>query len=247
MKILLLDIETAPALVHVWGLWQQNVAINQIIKPGYTLCYAAKWVGKPEVYFDSLAHSSSKRMLKGIHKLLEEADAVIHYNGNRFDIPTIQKDFLSVGLLPPSPAKQMDLLRVVKSKFRFPSNKLDYVAQALGLGKKTKHPGHELWVGCMENDPASWELMQEYNINDVILLERLYEKLRPWIKGHANHALYGDESIVCPKCGGVHLKPRGFQHTLSTTFQRYRCSDCGAWCRDNKPLNRKQFKTVEIS
>jgi hypothetical protein len=247
MKILLIDIETAPSLVHVWGLWQQNVAINQIIKPGYTLCYAAKWYGDHHIYFDSIANNTPKKMLKGLHEMLEEADAIVHYNGSRFDIPTIQKDFITHGYLPPSPSKQIDLLNVVKSKFRFPSNKLDYVAQALGLGKKVKHSGHELWIGCMNDDPACWSVMEEYNIGDVMLLEALYEKVRPWVRGHANHSLYSDDKLVCTNCGSDRLKKRGFQHTLSTTFQRYCCSHCGAWCRDNKPLNRKQFKTVGIS
>lgn len=247
MKILLIDIETAPNLVHVWGLWQQNVAINQIVKPGYTLCYAAKWYGEDKVFFDSLAQSSSKKMLKGVHKLLEEADAVVHYNGDKFDIPTIQKDFLTLGLNPPSPAKHMDLYKTVKNKFRFPSYKLDYVAQALNIGHKIRHPGHDLWIGCMENDSTSWEVMQEYNINDVFLLEGVYEKMRPWIKAHANHALYGDDAMVCPYCGSHNIKKRGFQYTLSTSYQRFRCSDCGGWSRDNKPLNRKQYKTVALS
>ena len=84
-------------------------------------------------------------MLEGIHSLLDEADAVCHYNGTKFDMPTLNKEFLVHRMTPPPPMKQIDLLRVVKSQFRFPSNKLDYVAQRLGLGKKKDHEGHTLW------------------------------------------------------------------------------------------------------
>jgi len=93
MKILLLDIETAPNTVHVWGLWQQNVGINQILDSGYVMCWAAKWLGSEEIMFNSVKQSGIKRMLSQIHKLLSEADAVIHYNGDKFDIPTLNKEF----------------------------------------------------------------------------------------------------------------------------------------------------------
>lgn len=54
MKILLLDIETAPNTVYTWGLFKQNIAINQIESPGYILCWAAKWLGDDRMFFSSL-------------------------------------------------------------------------------------------------------------------------------------------------------------------------------------------------
>lgn len=234
MRILLLDIETAPNLVHCWGIWQQNVAINQIIKPGYTLCWAAKWLGEEEIYYASLEHDK-EFMLNTIYQMLDEADAVVHYNGTKFDIPTLNQEFISIGLTPPSSFKQIDLLRTTRGQFRFPSNKLDYVARVLGLGQKHAHKGHDLWIGCMEDDAESWKVMQEYNIQDVVLLEKLYNKLLPWIKNHPNVGLYNkEEGPVCPVCGGKHLHKRGVAHTTVGTYTRYRCSDCGKWSRSRK-------------
>ena len=149
MKILLLDIETAPNVVHVWGLWKQNVGINQILDSGYVMCWAAKWVGEQDILFDSVAKSGTVKMLSGVYKLLNQADAVIHYNGSRFDIPTLNKEFVLQGWVPPEPYKQIDLLKVTRSQFKFPSNKLDYIARALGVGQKVKHAGHELWIRCL--------------------------------------------------------------------------------------------------
>ena len=80
-------------------------------------------------------------------------------------------------------------------------------------------------------------------------MEQLYIKFIPWIKGHANYGLYSDgESPMCPNCGSTHLQKRGLAHTLASTFQRYKCMNdkCGHWSKDNKPLNRKQFKTTSI-
>ncbi len=235
MKILLLDIETAPNTAHVWGLWDQRIGLNQLLESSYTLCWAAKWYGKPKVMFDSRHQSSNKKMVLGIHKLLEEADALVHYNGTKFDIPTLNKEFLLEGLLPPSPSKQIDLLRVSRSRFRFPSNRLDYVANALGLGKKHKHEGHELWVKCMKGDPAAWAVMEKYNKQDVKLLEKVYDRFKPWIKGHPNHSLYED-GLVCPTCSGSKYQRRGYSYTQAAKYVRYQCTSCGSWFRGGRSL-----------
>jgi DNA polymerase elongation subunit (family B) len=241
VKILLLDIETSPNTAHVWGLWQQNVSINQLMESSYVLCYAAKWLNEEDIYFDSVHQSKPKTMLKGIHALLESADAVIHYNGTKFDIPTLNKEFLLAKLLPPSPYKQIDLLRVVRSSFRFPSNKLDYVSQRLGLGKKHEHEGHALWVKCMNGDKDAWKRMEDYNIQDVVLLEDLYNTLLPWIKNPPNRNLFSDIQ-GCPTCGHEHLQKRGTAVSTTGTYQRYQCKSCGSWSQGTKSTK----KMVEV-
>lgn len=235
MKILLLDIESSPNTAHVWGLWQQNVSINQLMESSYVLCYAAKWYGDKKVMFDSVHKSKPKKMLKGIHDLLNDADAVVHYNGTKFDIPTLNKEFLLHSFNPPSPYKQIDLLRVVRSNFRFPSNKLDYVAQRLNLGKKHEHEGHELWVKCMNGDKDAWKRMEKYNIQDVVLLENLYGNLLPWIKSHPNHNLFRD-GHVCPNCSSSSLQRRGTAISATGTYQRYQCRSCGTWSQSTKSI-----------
>lgn len=247
IKILLLDIETAPNLGHVWGLWQQNIGLPQLMESGYILCWAAKWYKDKETHFRSLEDYTQEQMLLMIWEMLDRADAVVHYNGRKFDIPWLNGEFARVGLLPPSPYRQIDLLETVKKQFKFPSNKLEYVVKAFGIGEKFKNSGHELWVGCMQGSRNAWKEMRTYNIQDVSILEALYVKLIPWIKGHANHGLFTDGAVpVCPNCGGVHLVKRGFTSTLASVYQRYRCADCGHWSKDNKILNRKQFKTTSI-
>ncbi len=217
------------------------------MESSYTLCWAAKWAGSNEVLFDSVHESSNKRMIKRIHKLLDEADVVVHYHGSAFDIPTLNKEFILHNLPPPSPIKQLDLLKIVKEKFRFPSNKLDYVAQRLGLGKKFEHEGHTLWVKCMNDDPIAWKQMEEYNKHDVILLERLYTKLRPWVKGHPNAALFDEGGVPrCPTCGSVHYHKRGYAYTASYKYQRYQCQDCTSWFRGSKSLTKRSEKFVGL-
>lgn len=230
MKILLLDIETAPNLAAVWGLWNQNIGLNQLIKPGYTLCWAAKWLGDSRIEFSSIM-DGHKTMLRRIHKLLDQADAVIHYNGTKFDIPTLQKEFLLAGMAPPSPIKQIDLLATARRKFRLASNKLEFVAQALGLGGKTKHKGFELWLECMAKKPDAWRDMQMYNMQDVKLLEGVYERLKPWITGHPNRAAFGGRPDACPTCGSTHIQRRGYAVARNQRYRRFQCMDCGKWLK----------------
>lgn len=234
LKILLLDIENAPHLAHVWRLWDQNVPLSHLLDSAYILCWAAKWYGDPEVFFDSLP-SGKKTMLRGIHKLLSEADAVVHYNGNRHDIPMLNREFLETGMFPPSPAKQIDLIETVKTRFKFPSNKLEYVVKALGLGEKVAHEGHTLWIKTMQNDPDAWERMMEYNVNDVMLLEDLYVRLLPWIRNHPNVGVYHSEHLVCTGCGSRNYIRRGTAVTRDNYYQRFQCKDCGSWFRATKP------------
>lgn len=234
MKLLLLDIETAPNTAYVWGLFKENIPLDRLVDSGYVLCWSAKWLGEKDVYFDSVQRSKPKQMLAGIHELLEEADAVIHYNGSRFDIPTLNKEFLLNGFTPPAPYKQIDLLRVVRKQFRFTSNKLDHVAKQLKCTPKVKHSGFQLWVQCMAGNKAAWKEMEEYNIQDVLTLEEVYEKLIPWISNHPSRSLVDDTPDACPSCGGKHFQKRGHTVTAAGKYERFQCQGCGKWLRGTK-------------
>jgi len=183
MRILLLDIETAPNLVAVFSLKQDYINPRYIMKHGYTLCFTAKWLGEKAVTFRK-APDSHIGMLRCVHKMLSQADAVVHYNGKKFDIPTLNAEFLLHGLEPIEGLVEIDLYRLVRRKFNFPSYKLDYVCRRLGIGKKVRHEGWDLWRRCMDPDhpkhKQSWRNMERYNKGDVILLEKLYKVLRPW-------------------------------------------------------------------
>lgn len=212
---------------------------------GYVLCWAAKWLGEDEVFYSSVYESSPKAMLSKIHKLISDADAVVHYNGTKFDMPTLNKEFLLYGLAPPAPYKNIDLLQTARKQFRFPSNKLDYIAQTLGLGKKTQHKGHQLWIDCMAKDSEAWAIMKEYNINDVILLEKVYYKLLPWIKNHPNRGIYSDRGATCTHCGSQDYQRRGVYTANTLQYHRYWCKKCGAWFREHKPMESyKGFRNV---
>lgn len=232
IKILHIDIETAPHLVYAWGLWKQDIHIDNIIEAGYTMCFAAKWHGKNQMIFKSFHEHGRDEMIKTAYDLIEEADAVVHYNGNKFDMPILNQEFLVSGFTPPSPVKQIDLLHTARRQFRLPSNKLDYVARVLGLDGKVQHKGMMLWHECMAGDEKAWRVMKKYNCQDVRLLEKVYMKLLPWIQNHPNMGLYNEKDRpVCTNCGSHRVHSRGYARTKTQLYRQWQCADCGKWQR----------------
>ncbi len=242
MRIVLYDIETRPNLSYTWGLHNQFIAINQIKEPHGMISWAAKELGSRSVLYadDTTGHD---KMVKQLYKLLATADAICTYNGQSFDNKMFNTELVRLGLHPLPPTKQSDLLKVGKKHFRFPSNKLDYVAQALGIGEKVKHEGFGLWVKCMEGDPKAWAKLKKYNIGDVKLLEELYYVLRGWIPNHPSHSLE-HEAPVCPNCASKRLQHRGYQMTKVAKYKRLQCQDCGTWTRERVNVVGKDVDLV---
>lgn len=246
MKTLTFDIETAPNTAHVWGLRQQNIGINQLLNTGRVMCFSAKWVGDKEISFYSEHKHGHKRTIKAAHKLLEQADAVLSFNGERFDLPTLNREFLKYEMKPPSPYSHIDLLKVARRRFRFVSNKMDHLARELGVVRKVQHRGHDMWIQCMNGDDKAWKEMEVYNRGDVITLEQIYHKLLPWIDTHPNHGLYGErpERPTCTNCGSTHMQARGSQKNRSQTYARWQCQDCGTWQRSRYTSHKKNVNVL---
>lgn len=247
MRILILDLEISPTIAALWGLFNQTIPIGNIRGESEILCWSAKWHGEEECMYSSLrmvghTPAGKRRMLKEIHALMEQADAIVGYNTNGFDLKILNKEFLLVGLNPPAPYKSIDLLSVMRRKFRWTSNKLDYVVKRLGIGQKTKHAGMDMWLTCMtkgsEGYEEAWDKMEEYNVNDVFLTEELYDRVLGWIPNHPNMSIY-NEDVCCPNCGSKKLQSRGWAHTKHCRYRRYQCKVCGSWARGStrEPLD----------
>lgn len=231
-KVLIFDIETSPMEVYTWGIFDQNIGINQIKKDWNILCYSAKWLFSKEILHDRLTGSESKRrddkrITKSLWKLLDEADIVVAHNGDAFDIKKANARFLFHKLDLPSPYKSVDTLKIARRNFRVTSNKLDYLCRFLGLETKIDTGGFELWVKCLKGDEEALEQMDVYCQNDVRILEELYLKLRQYDKQHPNLGVYMNDKSLCPNCGSNKLKDNGFYTTPCNKYKTSRC-ECGA-------------------
>lgn len=244
MKRLVIDIETSPSLGYVWKMFQNDLSLGQMESFTEVMCFAAKWVDSKKVEFYSTHHHGKQEMVEQAHRLLTEADAVIHFNGKSFDIPHLNREFLLAGMNPPAPYKQIDLLKVVKGNFRFFSNKLQHVTEQLELSGKLSHTGFQMWRDTLAGDEKAWSLFKRYNVQDVRTTEELYHRLLPWIHNHPSIALdHGVEG--CNRCGGSNLQKRGFETTQLGKFQRFQCQDCGGWLRSGKRMDSVDLRGVK--
>lgn len=189
-KILIFDIETAPILAHVWGLFDQNVGLNQIQSDWHVLSWAAKWAGDPpsKVMYQDQRNAkdvtNDKKILQSIRELLDQADLVITQNGIKFDSKKLNARFLFHEIKSPSSYRHRDTLKMAKKHFNLTSYKLEYMTDKFCKKyKKQKHkkyPGHELWKECLRGNKEAWKEMQKYNIHDVLATEELYNVLKQW-------------------------------------------------------------------
>jgi len=225
-KILFLDIETAPIKAYVWRLWDQNVGLNQIIENGGILCVGMKFMDSRVSYLFSEWEHGKQRMLEEVHALMSEADAVVTYNGDRFDLPKLNGEFLLAGLKPLPPITSIDVYKAVK-KLGFISNKLAFIGPLLKTGGKLKHEGFDLWTKVIDGDPVAQRKMTRYCLQDVTLLEKVYKKVRPYIKNHPH--MGSTKTLACGACGSSHVQSRGYRRTKAFRIQRIQCQSCGSW------------------
>lgn len=256
-RVLVIDIETAPIEGYVWGIWEQNVGLEQIKTEWSILSYCAKWLNEPKLMFDHTGGRGARKvrddrkLLKGIWALLDEADIVVAQNGQKFDVKKINARLIVNGHKPYSPIRIVDTLLVAKKHFGFTSNKLAWQSMYLTDTPKSEHkkfPGFELWKECLADNPAAWREMKKYNCIDVVSTEKVYLKQLPWIKSHPNIGAYrAHHGVQCPKCGSHKLQRRGYEVTQQSRFARLKCTSCGGWSREKQSLIEKTARAALLA
>lgn len=235
-RVLIIDIETAPLLAHVWQAMADYVPYDQMVHDSFMLCWSAKWRGGPDMYGSHATayearRQNDKRLAKGLADMIREADIVIAHNIDRFDIPMLNNRLLAHGLEPLGPTRTLDTLKLAKQSFRLAYNKLDYLAKIMGLPRKIK-TDFSWWVEAYHGEETALLDMFEYNQQDVVVLEQVFEKLIPYVKGLPRmfDADY-EGQFACPFCGGEVLHKRGKYRTNASTFQKYQCMTCMRYSR----------------
>lgn len=245
-KILLLDIETSPIISYVWGLFDQNVALNQIKSDWHILSWSAKWLdSKKVIYMDQRKAKKIEDdsiILKAIWKLIDECDIVVSQNGKKFDIKKLNARFIFHNFPPPSSFKHIDTLQLAKKHFGFTSNKLEYMTDKLCNKykklKTKKFQGFELWSECLKGNIKAWDEMKAYNMMDVLSLEELYKKLIPWDKS-IDFSLYNDKKNFLCTCGSTKKNKNGYFYSSIGKYQRYKCAKCSREITDKNNLLKK--------
>lgn len=235
-KVLFLDLEVSPTLSWNYGQYKTNAL--KVEKPPILISFAWKWLGdkeKPKCLtildrplVDRLNHNE---LVKELWRLMDEAEVVVAHNC-QFDIKMANAFFLRAGLEPPSWYKPFCTLKTAKKYFRLDNNKLDYLGGLLCGEHKTDTTHADVWFDILFSDGKKQrlanKLLKEYNIQDVVLLEKIYNKLLPFADNHPNMALASGREDVCPRCGRyADFRVKAYRKTgVQVNAIQYQCSAC---------------------
>ena len=233
LKRLFFDIETSFNIVAAWNVgYKLNLSHDTIIKERAIICICYKWANESKVHYLKWDKGDDKAMLQKFMKIIGDADQIIGHNGDAFDLKWLKTRAIKHGIDAFPSYDTIDTLKLSRQGFRFNSNKLDYIGQFLGVGKKMKTGGFDLWKDIiLRNDPEAMDKMIKYCIQDVKLLELVFNKLNPYVKSktHVGMMLGGDK-CSCPECGSTKysISKRRMTATGIKKIQ-LQCLDCGKY------------------
>lgn len=243
-RIAVLDIERQSGIAD--GIWElrQNGWLNpsQVIERPKTICFAYKWLDEDEIHFHAEWDKGPKAMVKKARDVLNDADAVVGWNSRGFDMPHLRSEMIIHGLTPPSPHKDIDLMVQAKKHFKFLSNRMNEVAKVLDQKGKISTGGGDLWRRLRNSKGddlrQARQQMAEYNVRDVQLTEELYHLMKPWLSG-VNLPVYNEATgqPACPACLSENIQYRGLARTLTRSYRRFQCNQCGKWGRDGSSVS----------
>lgn len=217
-------------IVTAWGLWNQNLSHGNILRESLVVTAAWKWRGDPKVYHVAINPAkprSDRQVVKGLHRAILEADIVVAHNGDKFDIRKFNARAIYHKLAPLPKKHTIDTLKVAKKYFYFNSNRLDYLGKFL-LGERKIKTSYDLWLEVMDGNVEAITKMVKYNKRDVVLLEKVYDRLAPYMQTGPNFAIFA-EAHVCSRCGSKRVKHSKWKYQLTTKRMQYLCLDCGGY------------------
>lgn len=255
-RILFWDLETTHNIVATFRLFGEDyIPHTNMIQERYIVCASWKWLGENKVHsvstmddperFKKNPHDD-KHVVIELYKALSEADVIVAHNGDQYDTKFFKGRAIAQGLPPLPPIQSIDTKKVAKKVFLFNSNRLDYLGNFLGVGRKIQtSPG--LWMKILIGTDAerrkAIKEMVVYNKQDVLLLEDVFKKLQPYVENHINLQLF-DPEAGCPRCGSTHVQSRGEHKAISRTYKRFQCQTCHGWFRRVKPTDVKPTARV---
>lgn len=230
MKRLIFDIETSPNIGFFWQAGHEiEVGTEFIIKERAVICICWKWAKQKKVHSITWHKGNDKKMLKEFVSILDQADEVLAHNGDNFDIKWLRTRCIYYRIPFKPFITSIDTLKDFRRLFRMNSNRLDYVGEYLGLGRKRNSGGTDTWKRIMmKNDVAAMRKMVRYCKQDVILLEKIWDVLNPYVAPKTHYGTWFNE---CPECGLQRLRKRNRRVSASGVGKyEMQCQNCGKWC-----------------
>lgn len=205
---------------------------DAIIQERKIICIGYKWEYENKttvLRWDD--NQDDEKMLREFVRVANSADELIAHFGDRFDLPWFRTRCLILGLDPLPTYKTIDTKAWASKNFYFNSNKLDYIGNVLGFGKKIK-TDFDLWKDIvLHRCPKALDRMCRYCGRDVELLEKVYHKLAENVKPKSHQGVFaGLDKWTCPRCGSEDVKMNKKRVTANGTIQyQFQCQKDGGY------------------
>ena len=248
-KILIFDYETSPAKGYFFGsIWETNII--EIIEYEQILCVSWRWYGEKKTHVigqdDFKGYKkgvlNDEQLVKYFAPIFDEADVVIGHNSDQFDIKVFNTRLLHWHMKPTLVNKSFDTKKISRNNLHLPSNKLDDIADFLGLERKLPHTGKNMWLGCEKGDKKDWKMMKKYCLRDSDIENAVAERLVPFMKSIKDFT--DTERVTCPNplCGSTHMIRRKNRIVKNGYKIQYQCMDCGSYRSDTKTLKIEDIR-----
>lgn len=230
-RILAVDIEAT-------GL---NAAFGTILAIGY------KWVGEKRVYCPTILDNSKgmlddKALVQDFSAVFNEADYVISWYGKRYDIPFIETKLLKYRLPPLAPKYHLDIWEAARKQFKLHSNRLAAWEKFLGTPDSKTEIDYESWLKAAHGDKRAIAEVVDHCRKDVLVLEQVFERFRPWLDKEPPRALFTGDQEGCPSCGSKHVERRGTKVAATRLYKQFHCLDCGRWYRGVRAIATSVYR-----
>lgn len=229
-KILTFDIETSYNIVKAFRLGRTYLNHTSVIEERKIISIAYKWLHEDEAHVLSWdKDKDDKKLLEEFIPVLNGADEIVGHNIDRYDIPFILARAIYHRIPALAKYKTFDTCKVARRRFGFNSNKLDFIAEFLGYGRKKEHAGISMWDDIiLRDDREALDEMIDYNIHDVILTEKIYLDLKNYCEAGVHHTvLNGGDKHACPECASEEAELLKTFVTKAGTKSRLMLCECG--------------------
>jgi DNA polymerase elongation subunit (family B) len=250
IKRLFFDIETSQYEVRSFRIgYNLNLNYQNVRQLAKIICISYSWGedGKIQnLHWDK--NQCDKQMLIDFIKILDEADEIVAHNGDRFDIKWIRTRAIYHRIPMRAFYKSFDTLKKAKSNFNFPNNRLDTIAQFLGVGAKVEHDGMKMWDEVQDGNKHYLKEMVKYCDGDIVVLRDVFFAMQNYTKPNTHIGVLNNNlKYSCPCCGSEQVELIKNNVTAMGTIKRLMgCLSCGTnyEISNSSYINYLKFKIV---